>query len=187
MPSLDTSNLPVMPEQIRCCISPNNYRIQQGNPIQTNTSIAGNVRTRNRWRNISQTVSLTYEFDDTQSLIFEGFIRWEANNGAGPFIQYLCFPGDLTPQPYIVRWTEIYDGASWVEGSLEDWQYTVTAVTLKDERPSQEEYIRLSLLGGMTEAEVLNALDFTISEFPDNYYVMPDSGRKVEGIGNDAS
>lgn len=169
MPKLDTSKLPVMPEQIRCIFN-SDYSIRSVNPIQSNTSIAGNVRTRNRWRNIYQTVSLTYQFDDTQAQIFEGFIRWEANNGAGPFIQYLCFPGDLTPQPYVVRWTQIYDGASWVAGSLEDWQYTVTAVTLKDERPSQEQYALLALLGYDSYDDALAAIGTLTPHWDPQYW-----------------
>lgn len=155
MPSLDSSNLPIMPEQVRCP-TPSNYGIKTTNPIQSNSSIAGNVRTRNRWRNVPQQVSLSYRLNDVQAQIFEGFIRWEANNGASPFVQYLCMPGDKTPQPYIVRWTEIYDGATWVEDSLGLWDYTCTAITIRDERPSQEQYVSLKLLGGKSIEDALS-------------------------------
>ncbi|MGJ8522301.1 hypothetical protein R84981_000986 [Carnimonas sp. R-84981] len=190
MPSIDTSSLPVMPPEIPCPFV-SNYGIQSINPIQATAMVSGRARTRNRWPSVPQQVSLTYRLDDNEAQIFEGFMRFEASNGAKPFIQHLCMPGDLEPKRYVVHLTEIYDGASFVDGSLDLWDFTMMATTLFDERPTEAEYASLTLLGGETideaMADMADLNPHWLPEYQDSYYKMPASGRAVAGIGNDAT
>lgn len=167
--------IPSFPKHLPCPrIDP--YGIQSMNPLQTAEMQTGRVRTRELWRNVPSTIKLSFRFTDEEMQDFEGFIKYALRNGADAFDIPLRTPNSKELRKHTVRLTEMYSGPDWVSNASPSrgyWDISFTALSIRDIRISEEDYINRLIGVDVNTAE--DALDEGINthwlpEYPENGY-----------------
>lgn len=112
--------------------SRNGYGLQHVSPIQRTEMQSGRAKMRQRFTSTPSIVSVSWTMDQGQALLFEGWFRYQLNDGT--------LWGDLPLQspmgikPYEARFVDIYDGPELV--GVDHWRYTAE-VELR-ERPTMD-------------------------------------------------